>query len=90
MTDLDSAIEAFRAAERAMGAARRAAEKGQAADKAGAAQAKRAAAQQVTDAAAGVERGDLTDRQRRDVRRAIDYLRMVERPKGEAGAEERG
>ena len=90
MTDLDSAIKAFRSAERAMGAVRRAAEKRLPADKAAAAQAKRASAERVKDAAAGLGKAALSESQRRDVRRAIDYLRLSAKPTGEPGADERG
>ncbi len=88
-TALEQALDAFRAAERAMGAERRKDEKGLPTDKATAAQAKRRAALQVGDAAATLVRADLSERQRRDVKRALDYLRLsaqAKRPDGGEGA----
>ena len=74
-TELEQALEAFRAADRAMGAERRKDDKGLPSDKAAAAQAKRRAAQRVGNAATALA-ADLSKRQRRDVKRALDYLRL--------------
>lgn len=86
-TDLDRALEAFRNAERAMGAERRKDAKGLAADKGAAAQAKREAAHRVKEAADAADRTSLPERQRRDVKRALDYLRLSAQAKPSSGAE---
>lgn len=75
-TALEQALQTFRAADRAMGAERRKDDKGLPTDKAAAAQAKHQAAQEVRDAAAVLAKADLSERQRRDVKRALDYLRL--------------
>ncbi|WP_448191615.1 hypothetical protein [Azospirillum sp. sgz301742] len=87
LTDLDRAIEAYHSAERALGIAQR---KGTQADKAAAAQAKRLAAQAVKDVAATVTVAPLPERQRRDLKRILDYVRLTSKGKrsgGEGGAE---
>lgn len=73
LTTLEHAIEAFRNAERAMGSAQR---KDDSAAKAAAAQAKRATAQTVKETAEAAT-VPCSDRQRRIVKRASDYLRRT-------------
>jgi len=74
LTELEHAIDAFRDAERAMGAAQR---KDDSVAKAAAAQAKRTTAQTVKTAAEAASAEPWSPRQRRVVTRAFDYLRRA-------------